>query len=323
LGSIGHICLQIRLLIDAVVKRNLTNGMLFSGGLDTSILAFAASKYSSLNAFTVAFEDAPALDLEYSEIVANLLKMDHEIYFFNEKEMFSAVLEVIKTLRVFDPMEVRNSVAIFVGLKIARENGFRSLMTGDGLDELFAGYSWLFDLSESELISRLSIMWQTMQFSSIPLARSLGMEAKTPYLDPEFKSFAASVTPKLKIRSERGKIWGKWIIRKSFEGLLPNEIIWRAKIPIEYGSGTTVFPRLFGERISDGYFQEKAKKYLEEDQVSIRDKEQMFYYEVFRSLIGTPIKIFSKAKGKLCPYCKSKGGDERSNFCRVCGAYPI
>ena len=323
MDPIGHICLQIRLLIDKVVKRNLTNGMLFSGGLDTSILAFAASKYSSLTAFTVAFEDAPALDLEYSKIMANLLKMDHEIYFFTENEMFSAIRGVIQTLKVFDPMEVRNSVAIFVGLKIAKENGIKDVMTGDGLDELFAGYSWLFDLSKNELISRLSRMWQTMRFSSIPLASSLGMETKTPYLDPEFKSFAASVDPKLKIRSEKGKIWGKWIIRKSFEGLLPEEIVWREKSPIEYGSGTTVLPKFFGERISDGYFQEKAKKYLEEDQVSIRDKEQMFYYEVFRSLVGTPIKIFSKAKGKLCPYCKSKGGDERSNFCRVCGAYPI
>ena len=321
--SIENICLQIRLLIDKAVKRNQTNGMLFSGGLDTSILAFVVSRYSRLNAFTVAFEDAPALDLEYSKIMANLLKMVHEIYFFTEKEMFSAVREVIKTLRVFDPMEVRNSVAIFVGLKIAKENDVWGVMTGDGLDELFAGYSWLFDLSKSELISRLSIMWQTMHFSSIPLARSLGMEAKTPYLDPEFKSFAASVDPKLKIRSERGKIWGKWIIRKSFEGFLPEEIIWREKSPIEYGSGTTVLPKFFEERISDGYFQEKMKKYLEEDQVSIRDKEHLFYYEVFRSLIGTPVKIFSKTKGKLCPYCKSKGGDESNNFCRVCGAYPI
>jgi asparagine synthase (glutamine-hydrolysing) len=327
LNSIENICLEIRLLIDKVVKRNLTNGILFSGGLDTSILAFAASKYSSLNAFTVAFENAPALDLKYSKIMANLLKMDHKIYFFAEKEMFSAIREVIKTLKVFDPMKVRNSVAIFVGLKLAKKNGIEGVMIGDGLDELFAGYSWLFDLGENELISRLSSMWQTMQFPSIPLARSIGMEAKTPYLDSEFKSFAMSVDPKLNIRSERGKIWGKWIIRKSFEGLLPDEIVWRVKCPIECGSGTTVFPKLFGEKISDEYFQEKVKQYLEKDQVSIRDKEQLFYYEIFRSLFGAPIKIFSKTKGELCPYCKSKCmhacGDEKSKFCRICGAYPI
>ncbi|UCD26149.1 MAG: hypothetical protein JSV75_04395 [Candidatus Bathyarchaeota archaeon] len=313
---------QTRLLTDKVVKRNLATGILFSGGLDTSIIAFVASKYSKLKAFTVAFENAPALDLKYSKIMANLLKMDHEIHFFAEEEMFSAIREVINTLKVFDPMEIRNSVALFVCLKHAKEKGIKGVMTGDGLDELFAGYSWLFNLSESQLTSRLSEMWQTMQFSSLPLAHSLGMEAKSPYLDPEFKSFAKSVDPKLKIRSERGRIWGKWVMRKSFEGLLPDEIVWRLKHPIEYGSGTTVFPKFFGEKISNEYFQEKGKKYLEEDQVSMKDKEQLFYYEIFKSIFGTPIKIFSKAKGKVCPYCKSKG-DERSSFCRICGAYPI
>jgi asparagine synthase (glutamine-hydrolysing) len=323
LNPIEDMCSQIRVLVDKVVKTNLANGILFSGGLDTSVIAFVASKYSSLKAFTVAFENAPALDLEYSKTMANLLKMDHKIHFFGEEEMFPAIREVIQTLKVFDPMEVRNSVAIFVGLKLAKENGVKGVMTGDGLDELFAGYSWLFNLSESDLTSRLSNMWQTMQFSSFPMARSLGMEAKAPFLDPEFKSFAMDVDPKLKIRSERGKIWGKWIIRKSYEGLLPDEIVWRLKHPIEFGSGTTVFPKFFEEKISDGYFQEKAKKYLEKDQVSIRDKEHLFYYEIFRSLFGTPIKIFQKTKGKLCPYCKAKGGDEKSKFCRICGAYPI
>ena len=323
MDPIENMCSQIRVLIDKVVKKSLANGILFSGGLDTSVIAFVASKYSSLKAFTVAFENAPALDLEYSKTMANLLKMDHKIHFFGEEEMFPAIREVVKTLKVFDPMEVRNSVAIFVGLTTAKENGIKGVMTGDGLDELFAGYSWLFNLSESKLISSLSNMWRTMRFSSIPLARSLGMEAKTPFLDQEFKSFAMSVDPKLKIRSERGKSWGKWIIRKSYEVLLPDEIVWRAKDPIEYGSGTTVFPKFFGEKISDGHFQKKAKEYLEKDKVSIRDKEQLFYYEIFRSLFGTPIKIFSKAKGKLCPYCKAKGGDEKSKFCRICGAYPI
>jgi asparagine synthase (glutamine-hydrolysing) len=304
------------------VKRNLATGILFSGGLDTSIIAFVASKYSKLKAFTVAFENAPALDLKYSKIMANLLKMDHEIHFFAEKEMFSAIREVINTLKVFDPMEIRNSVALFVCLKQAKEKGINDVMTGDGLDELFAGYSWLFNLSESQLTLRLSAMWQTMQFSSLPLAHSLGMEAKAPYLDPEFKSFAKSVDPKLKIRSERGRIWGKWVMRKSFEGLLPDEIAWRLKHPIEYGSGTTVFPKFFEEKTSDEYFQKKAKKYLEEDQVSMRDKEQLFYYEIFKSIFGTPIKIFSKTEGKVCPHCKSKG-NERSSFCRICGAYPI
>ena len=323
MDSIDQICSEIRQLTDKVVKKNLTDGMLFSGGLDTSIIAFVASKYTKMEAFTVAFENSPALDLEYAKLMANLLKMNHTIHFFGEEEMHSAIQDVIKILRVFDPMDVRNSVAAYVGLKCAKANGIKSVMTGDGLDELFAGYSWLFNLNEKELMRSLSNMWEVMQFTSIPMAQSLGMEAKAPFLDPEFKSFAASTDPKLMIRSERGKTWGKWIIRKAYEGLLPDEIVWRIKTPIEFGSGTTIFPKVFGEKISDKYFQEKSKKYLETDLVSIRDKEHLFYYEIFRSNIGVPAEVFKDAEGKQCPHCKSKGVKERSKFCKVCGAYPI
>jgi len=297
--------------------------MLFSGGLDTSIAAFVASKHAKLEAFTVAFENSPALDLKYAKLMADLLKVNHTVKFFGEEEMHSAIQDVITVLKVFDPMDVRNSVAAYVGLKAAKTNGIKGIMTGDGLDELLGGYSWLFGLNEQELKDYLSNMWQVMQFTSIPLAESLGMVSKPPFLDPDFKSFAYGVDTKLMIRRERGEIWGKWIMRKAYEGLLPDEIVWRTKTPLEFGSGTTIFPQLFGEKISDSYFQEKAKKYREMDEVTIRDKEHLFYYEIFRSHFGIPSEFFKDKQGKQCPHCKAKGGNPESKFCKVCGAYPI
>ena len=206
MDSIDQICSEIRQLTDKVVKKNLTDGILFSGGLDTSIIAFAASKYTKLDAFTVAFENSKALDLEYAKLMADLLKMNHTIHVFGEEEMHSAIRDVIKILKVFDPMDIRNSVAAYVGLKAAKENGIKGIMTGDGLDELLGGYSWLFGFNEKELRDYLSNMWQVMQFTSIPMAKSLGMVSKPPFLDPEFKSFAYGVDQKLMIRRERGKI---------------------------------------------------------------------------------------------------------------------
>jgi asparagine synthase (glutamine-hydrolysing) len=323
LDSIDQICSQIRSLTDKVVQKNLTDGMLFSGGLDTSIVAFVASKYTKLEAFTVAFENSPALDLKYAKLMANQLDMNHTIKVFGEEEMHSAIQDVIKVLKVFDPMDVRNSVAAYVGLKAAKEHGIKGVMTGDGLDELLGGYSWLFKFNEQELKEYLSNMWQVMQFTSIPMAESLGMVSKPPFLDSEFKSFAYGVDTKLMIRRERGEIWGKWIMRKAYEGLLPDEIVWRKKIPLEFGSGTTIFPQVFSEKVSDKYFQEKVKKYQETDQVTIRDKEHLFYYEIFRSHFGVPSEVFKDKEGKQCPYCKAKGGNSKSKFCKVCGAYPI
>lgn len=128
------------------------------------------------------------------------------------------------------------------------------------------------------------------------------------------------LSSKYKIRSEKGKIYGKWIIRKAFEGTLPDEVVWRVKMPIEHGSGTTTLSALFNHKIPDEEFENKKREYLGRDKVMIRDKEQLFYYEVYRSVIGVPHPI--NPHGKLCPYCKSNVVEE-ATYCQTCGAYPI
>jgi asparagine synthase (glutamine-hydrolysing) len=159
-----------------------------------------------------------------------------------------------------------------------------------------------------------------MSFSSIPLARALEMEARLPYLDSEIKSFAMNLDSRYKIQTEKGQVYGKWILRKAFEGFLPREVAWRAKTPIEYGSGTTTLPSLFNQKISDIDFDEERRKYLNEDKVLIRDKEQLFYYKAYRSAVGAPHP--SDVKGKICPQCNTNI-PERATYCRTCGAYPI
>lgn len=318
----ASLLLKTREIIRKVVKRNLAEGLLFSGGIDTSVIAFEASKYRRITAITVAFEQGVADDLNYAEKMARFLGLNHEVYFFDVKEMFNAVNEVIAVLKVFDPMEIRNSVPVHLGLKFAKNMKLHSVMTGDGLDELFLGYPWLFHLPEEELHRRLLKMWEEMQFSSIPLGKALGITVNTPFLDAEFIDFARKIGIKLKLNIKDGKKYGKWLIRKAYENLIPEEIIWRPKAPLEIGTGTTVLPKFFDGQIEDEYFEEKRQFYIREDEVKLSSKEQLFYYEIFRRLHGKPSKVYGHKKGKQCPSCKAFLGRE-TNFCRVCGAYPI
>ena len=126
--------------LEASVKRNLSEGLLLSGGLDTSILAGLASKLHKPYCITVALKGAPAPDIEYAKKVAALFDLKHSIHYFGEEELEEGIQACIQILGSFDPMEIRNSAACYVGLKIAREKGLRSVMTGDGGDEGFAGY---------------------------------------------------------------------------------------------------------------------------------------------------------------------------------------
>jgi asparagine synthase (glutamine-hydrolysing) len=316
---IDKIGFKLRSLIEKAIKRNLSEGLLLSGGLDTSILALIASKFTSLKAFTVALEGVSAPDVKYASLVSRKLGIKHIIHYFNEDELYDAIHATIKIMKSFDPMEVRNSATIYVALKVVKEEGLNIVMTGDGCDELFAGYSFLFNLKKDKLKFELEKLWKTMRFSSIPLAETLGLEVKLPYLDPYVKNFAFKLDPSYKIREEKGQKWGKWILRKAFENILPNEIVWRIKTPIEQGSGTTILPVLFEQKISDEEFREKRRKYLEADRVVIRSKEQLLYYEIYRSTIGIPHPV---RRGRICPYCNSNI-EEGATYCQICGSYPI
>lgn len=320
MNSIEKVCTQLRSLLAKAVLKNLTDGILFSGGLDTSVLAVVASNFASLKAFTCALQLAPAPDVECAMLMANKLRWRHYIHYFNEDELFEVIPPVVKTLRLFDPMEVRNSITIFIASKFAKDNGANSVITGDALDELFAGYNWLLRLDKEALELELQKIWSRMSFSSIATGKAVGLEVKIPFLDPEFKSFAMKLDSQYKIHEERGRKWGKWIIRKAFEDSLPEEIAWRRKDPIEVGSGTTTLPNFFNQRIPDSEFDEKKRKYLEKDKVTIRDKEQLYYYESYRSTVGVPRP--KDPKSRTCPQCNCNV-PEKATFCRTCGAYPI
>jgi asparagine synthase (glutamine-hydrolysing) len=308
------------MLLDNAVKNNLSDGILLSGGLDTSILAVIASRFTSLKAVTVAFENALAPDVGYAVLMAKRLGLKHIVRTFDEYELYDVIPVVVKATKSFDPMEIRNSVPIYVGLKTAKENGVCTAMTGDGCDELFAGYSFLFDLEKEKLDLELKKLWSVMTFSSTTLAKVLEMEARLPYIDSRFRNFAINLDSRYKVQTESEQIHGKWILRKAYEKNLPAEVAWRTKTPIEYGSGTTILPKLFGQKISDTEFSDKKKAYLAGDGVTIRDKEHLFYYEVYRSVIGAPRP--TDKNGKVCPQCGCSIPIE-ATYCRTCGAYPI
>ncbi len=310
----------VRLSVEEAVERNIAEGILLSGGLDTSILATIASRIRMLRAFTVALEEATSPDIKYAELIAEKLKIEHEVHVFSFEEAMEVAPKVIKALGVFDPMEIRNSIPIYIGLREAAEH-VGSIMTGDGADELFAGYSFLFNLNEGELEDRLRSMWRGMSFSAKPLGDSLNIKVTQPYLDPKVLDCAAKTPTKFKVRVEGDATWGKWILRKAFEDVLPPEITWRVKTPIEAGCGTSVLPKIMDSVVSDEEFKSKKQYYLESDGVKLRDKEQLTYYEIYRKIFGPPYASV-KGDGKTCPDCRAKVPVD-ATYCRVCGKYPL
>lgn len=322
LANVDEVAAELRELLEKSVKKNLTKDMLFSGGIDTSILATIVTKYVRIRGFTCAFKQANALDIKYAKLMAEQLNIEHYMNPFDEDQVFEAIPDVVKVLKCFDPMEVRNSITITIGLKFAKSYGSTKLITGDGADELFAGYHMYYRYvgNKEKLSNKLNKMWSIMAFSANALGKHFGIEVKQPFLDPEVQKFAMNMDPRYNIQEEKGEVWGKWILRKAYEDVLPPEVRWRDKNPIEVGSGTTILPKYLAKKMSDSEFASKKKKIREQDNVVIRDKEQLFYYEAYRDIWGAPCAKDPDAR--TCPQCNSNVA-ENAVVCKTCGAYPI
>ena len=201
LANVDEVTAELRDLLEKSVMKNLTEDMLFSGGIDTSILATIVSKDVRIRGFTCAFKEANALDTKYAKLMAKRLNMEHYMNPFGEKEVFEAIPDVVKVLDSFDPMEVRNSITINIGLKFAKSYGSTKLITGDGADELFAGYHMYYRHvgNKEKLGEKLKKMWGIMAFSAGTLGKNLGIEVRQPFLDPEVQKFAMNLDPRLSL----------------------------------------------------------------------------------------------------------------------------
>jgi asparagine synthase (glutamine-hydrolysing) len=321
----AHLIPEAKTIVNKVIEDNLGDSILFSAGTDTSIIAYEAIKYRpDIPTLTIAFKQGDPKDAIYVKKMVEFLALkNHQTYSFDVKEALENVSKVVKVLKTFDPMDVRNSMSIYIGLVHLREKGLSKIFTGDGLDELF-GYPWQFHLSEEEFCKKQLGMWAEMRFSSIPLANSLGIKVKQPYLDPFFMEWAKKLPIRLKINMHEGEKYSKWLLRKAYEGIIPQEVVWRPKAPLEMGTGTTALNVVFQSQYTDEEAIEKQKDILEEDDVQIRDKEQLLYYEAFRKIFDKPSKVFPDLHddAKLCPQC-SGYVKTKIQFCRICGAYPI
>jgi asparagine synthase (glutamine-hydrolysing) len=304
-------------IIDESCNSCKSNLISLSGGLDSSIIAYFL-KQRKPNTVAVITEDFVSTDLTYCQMVAKEMQLPLSIYNVKTATILEAIEDTIKILKNFNDIEIRNNVVMYLAIKWAKDNGEKSIITGDGADELFAGYSFLINKPEEELEEEINRICSIMHFPTQKIGKALGICIESPFLNDTVLKLAKKIPVNMKVRNEKEKRHGKWILRKTFEKCIPHQIAWREKSPMEEGAGTVGLTNLFNSIINEEIFVEKKLITEKEDGVIIRSRESMHYYKIFKKLFGSPVD--SEAE-KTCPYCKHEV--ENSKFCRMCGAFPI
>lgn len=248
---------ELRLVLEAAVAKwmvaDVEVGSFLSGGLDSSIIAAIAANCLKpsgrrLKTFAVGLEGSP--DLEAARRVATHIDAEHFEHAFTAHDVAEVLPHVIYHLESADVDLVRSAIPTHFAAKLARAH-VKAVLTGEGADELFAGYSYHQGYVDSpreladELTRSLSSMHNInlQRVDRITMAESL--EARTPFLDRELIDFAQSIPATLKLRrtdpgeaEATGDITEKWILRKAASNLLPHDLVWRKKAQFDEGSGT-------------------------------------------------------------------------------------
>jgi len=306
----------MRILTNAVNECK-SDWIALSGGLDSSILAHLR-KDQKPQTMTIITKDFLGTDLTFAQIIAKHLGLPLSLIQVSMEEVLDSINETIKILGNYNDIEIRNSIVPYIYLTTLKKKGVDSVITGDGADEVFAGYNFLLKKSDEEIGEELKRIKKIMHFPSKDIARSLNMKVETPFLNEELIKFSDDIEISKKINAKDGEKFGKWILRETFEKYLPNNITWREKSPMQDGSGTNNLTGLFNTIITDDIFTQKKTRILEEDGVYIRTKESLHYYECFRKTNS----VKKSNSDNRCPDCDYEIAPN-SRFCRMCGKFPI
>ena len=311
------VCKKVYQVLEESCNSCNSNLISLSGGLDSSIISYFI-KERNPKSVAIISEDFVSTDLTYCQMISKEMKIPLSICYVSTTMILEAIENTIKILKNFNDIEIRNNVVMYLAIKWAKENNEKSIITGDGADELFAGYNFLINKPENELEKEIKRLCSIMHFPTQKIGKALGIEIESPFLNQKIIELADQIPVNLKVKEENSKMYGKWILRKTFEKYIPSQIAWRRKSPMQEGAGTAGLTNLFESIISEESYVERKLTVEKEDGVIIRSRESMYYYEIFKKTYGLPVDNNAQ---ETCPYCKHEV--KNSKFCRMCGAFPI
>ncbi len=170
--SYGEAKKTLRKLVEESVQRRLVSdvplGAFLSGGIDSSIITSCAAKnVSKLNTFSIGFKDEPYFDeTKYASLVAKKFGTNHTVFSVSNDEMFANIFSILDYID--EPFADSSAIAVYILSQKTREKVTVAL-SGDGGDELFAGYN----KHQAELRARKKNLLNFLMKAGLPFFKGL------------------------------------------------------------------------------------------------------------------------------------------------------
>lgn len=264
-------------------------GFLLSGGLDSSLVCAIAQRIrfpKQIQTFSIGLVGSP--DLEAARKVADFIGSKHTEVHFTVEEGLAAVPKVIEAIESYDCTTVRASTPMYLLCKYIAENtDCRYIFSGEGSDELFGGYLYFKNAPSVEAFAkenmrRLRLIHQFDGLRADRCCGAHGLDLTVPFLDSEYIEKIMNINQTLKVTKIE-----KELLRKQFEGYLPDDILWRQKDAFSdaVGSEWVQALRAIGDHMSDAHFQ-NIQAICNDVNVPLT-KEEAHYRELFWYKFGS------------------------------------
>ena len=274
---------QLVRTVDGQMMGDVPVGVFLSGGLDSSLVAAIAVRWyerrgQTLKTFAVGTEGSP--DLAAARAVAAHLGTEHHERLYTSQEAVRALPEVVRVIESFDPSLVRSAVANYFLAELASKH-VKVVLTGEGADEIFAGYEYLDEFKteealHAELVRIIEALHNLNLQRADRVTMAHGLEARVPFLERDIIALGLALPAGWKLAGEDQP--EKRLLRLAFEGWLPDEFLWRKKAQFGDGSGaTSALQHLVEKSISSEEFA------LERNSVDppLRNREEAAYHRIF------------------------------------------
>jgi asparagine synthase (glutamine-hydrolysing) len=240
-----------KLLVDSISKRITDKriAVLFSGGLDSTIIAQIIKQLKNgpkVQLFTACFKDGR--DFENSSKVAKILGLPLTIVELTDGIIEEKLPEIIYHLETPDTLAVEIAIPLYFATKAAAKEGFDRVFSGQGADELFAGYSRYEGILKTNdykklhdtLYDDMMILWSHDMERDSMITSANDIELVLPFLDLDFIQYSLSIPPEYKLKEVDTGFVRKYLLYALGKQIgLDKEILDIPKTAAQYGSGAS------------------------------------------------------------------------------------
>jgi asparagine synthase (glutamine-hydrolysing) len=239
---------RLQALLEESIRRRIRGvkevAVAFSGGLDSSLVAYLASKFGvKVNLLHVSMENQA--ETEEAIDASDKLNLPLQVHLFKDSDVEKTLPKAVALIEDPDPIKASVGLPFYWAAEKAFEAGYRVMLAGQGADELFGGYQryvneYCKDGSEAV---RKTMFKDVVRIHESNLERDLkitgfhDVELRLPFASFELAEFALSLPIECKMEQKPDTL-RKLVLRKvALNAGMPSSVVDKPKKAVQYSTG--------------------------------------------------------------------------------------